>query len=299
MFRKGSPLARKNLLIDECHFDNTYNNNKHYSNFPSRRTAIELLIDLVSIKQAMDNNAIFEIKMNNLGKESLLLELSNHFDAAKIGVSQKRLKTFECVYNFRPECFITNPNKTTLFYVKGDFGKTPSFAQNRTIIHIDPTCLYFDAKKCNKKALFESFESDEENIYQIPYSDHCSYNDLLEFMRRLSFKRLYPLVNDPKLLHLTKLEALKKEVISERRQFSCKDCGVWWFRRGEEVSECSKKNCKQKYKPVPKEEEFGFCLYKCQCGHEFKLVFFLNVIKCSLKIFYFFFKIKEASGRKK
>ena len=76
-----------------------------------------------------------------------------------------------------------------------------------------------------------------KNTYTIPYSDHSSYNELIEFVKQIKIKKLVPIFKQAQYVtHLSKLEQYlfdKEESLlefaGERREFSCIDCSKWWF----------------------------------------------------------------------
>ncbi|XP_045156455.1 shiftless antiviral inhibitor of ribosomal frameshifting protein homolog [Mercenaria mercenaria] len=68
------------------------------------------------------------------------------------------------------------------------------------------------------------------------------------------------------LRDLARLNRIGHEV----RQYGCKqDDNMWWRRvpSRKPVSKC--KRCKQKYEPIPREQEWGWARFECVCGHKF------------------------------
>ncbi|XP_076102341.1 shiftless antiviral inhibitor of ribosomal frameshifting protein homolog isoform X2 [Mytilus galloprovincialis] len=66
------------------------------------------------------------------------------------------------------------------------------------------------------------------------------------------------------------IDILQNGIKKETRQFACEQCDHFWWRKvpmSKEVSSCN--SCKQKYDPVPREFEWGWATYNCDCGHEF------------------------------
>lgn len=64
--------------------------------------------------------------------------------------------------------------------------------------------------------------------------------------------------------------ALNNRIPAEFRQFACQPCDkVWWLRVPERkrVSRCPV--CKNKYDALPRESEWGWAKFRCQCGSEF------------------------------
>ncbi|CAC5379406.1 unnamed protein product [Mytilus coruscus] len=78
------------------------------------------------------------------------------------------------------------------------------------------------------------------------------------------------------------IEALQDGVKSIVRQFACEQCdNVWWWRVPirKQVSKCRK--CKQKYDPIPRENEWGWAAFDCNnCGKRFSAHGEMNVTIC-------------------
>ena len=54
---------------------------------------------------------------------------------------------------------------------------------------------------------------------------------------------------------------------NRKHQYTCISCEkIWWT--SYLTSEC--RSCHKLYKPLPNEQEFGYCLFKCNCGNSFK-----------------------------
>ncbi|KAI8777659.1 UPF0515 protein C19orf66 isoform X1 [Biomphalaria glabrata] len=63
---------------------------------------------------------------------------------------------------------------------------------------------------------------------------------------------------------------LENCIDSSIRQFACKKCNKYWWRRvpaRKEVSKCN--NCKVRYEPIPTDLEWGVGKFICVCGNEF------------------------------
>lgn len=68
------------------------------------------------------------------------------------------------------------------------------------------------------------------------------------------------------LRDLARLNRIGHEV----RQYGCQpDDNMWWRRvpSRKPVSQC--KRCRQKYEPIPRDQEWGWARFECICGHKF------------------------------
>ncbi|KAJ8303983.1 hypothetical protein KUTeg_017566, partial [Tegillarca granosa] len=54
------------------------------------------------------------------------------------------------------------------------------------------------------------------------------------------------------------------QILCITRLFACQDCDNDWWRKVPE-----RKQCKRKYDPVPRNEEWGWALFDCKCGNSF------------------------------
>ncbi|XP_032906720.1 shiftless antiviral inhibitor of ribosomal frameshifting protein homolog [Amblyraja radiata] len=66
--------------------------------------------------------------------------------------------------------------------------------------------------------------------------------------------------------------ARRNEVPRDQRQFACVTCEHDWWREVPERKQVSRcRTCKQKYRPVPKDQEWGIAEYYCDhCNHSFR-----------------------------
>ncbi|XP_013407016.1 repressor of yield of DENV protein homolog [Lingula anatina] len=66
-------------------------------------------------------------------------------------------------------------------------------------------------------------------------------------------------------------EAKEGRISVEIRQFACQACDHSWWRRvpaRKLVSKCYR--CKVKFDALPRDEEWGYAEFLCECGHNFK-----------------------------
>lgn len=84
-------------------------------------------------------------------------------------------------------------------------------------------------------------------------------------VQRLTEGEIQTIQSDPDIAR-----SLADGIRSSTRLFSCQDCDRFWWRKvpsRKEVSKCHR--CHVKYDPVPRDKEWGWAVYSCQCGNEF------------------------------
>jgi len=258
----------KDVLVDICYFDNTYFN-PMYSNIPSQENAFKCIVTLIEKKST--ENTVFGIKMNKVGKEDLLVKLCDYFDT-QIAVSKTRFTRYTRALQLDKKYFVTELESSTKFFVQDDENNFANELLNKDKIYINPSALQMPTHRLNIKEQLNSYIKSKSNKFQIPYSEHSSYNEIIEFVRKLRPIKIEPIVLDPNFTDMTRLtpyleeEEVEEQQQPERREFSCEDCQKWWWDY-KECSVCYK--CKHKYAPVPYDEEFGICFFQCECLNKF------------------------------
>lgn len=177
MFSYRSPLRSCVNKIDLCHFDN-WNNNSKFNNIPSRINAYYQIYDLVKKKINENENTIFELEMDNLGKEEILSNLAEHFNT-KVAVSYARFHRLTQILGYEKKYFTTDIKESNpMFYVKNDSNSFHRHSKHMNLIKIVPSGF-----KIQRKFRMQNF-------YEINYTDHSSLNDLHMFIKRLKPKCL-------------------------------------------------------------------------------------------------------------
>jgi hypothetical protein len=186
-------LAEENSqVIDICYLDNTYCS-KQYDSIPTRDKALLEIIKIIELNLKNDKKIVFKCK--KLGKETLLVELAKRFKC-KILVSNERFNRLIKVLGFSEEYF-TNQYDPTIFIEVEDYEKKYSscliskFGLEKTCL-IEPTALYL-----NSNTYVSSRQQNPNiNVYKVPYSDHSSYSELLEFIINLKPKSVIATVKE-------------------------------------------------------------------------------------------------------
>jgi hypothetical protein len=199
-----SPLTRVKD-IDTLYMDNTYFH-PNFASMPTREQAREKIIDVIEAHRGPSDSTLFQVDLKILGKEDLLIDLAQHFHT-RILVSELRYIRNTQVLDLDERHFVSarrQPLPSGVFIFVED-QNDPSdnhfflnFVRNHKIIHILPTALPLDQKQ-------------RRSYFQIAYSDHSSYNEIVEFVRHLRPKRVLPIVHDrlPNNLDTTNMSVLK------------------------------------------------------------------------------------------
>ncbi len=186
-------------------------------------------------------------------------------------MSKKRFRNYDKVILDRDKYFTTDLNEPdALFFIKDASNKedlTKNVKLNGTrVIRIEATVAdYRHIPKVKNSNMKNHFIYTDLDSYQIQYGDHSSYNELLEFVKKLnldsskirptnavadengiitwkmrphhsnltfSLKKLDNIVNMASVNESFKDLSLadSKEIEKvKKREFACKKCNEWWF----------------------------------------------------------------------
>lgn len=175
----------KNKEVDICYIDNTYFN-PLFANIPTRNEALNKIISIIEEKRQKDT--LFKLHLKILGKENLLVDLAEYFNLP-IVVSQERYVRYTNVLGLNSNYFTTKFNANSLIFVS-DSDKEEidqenlDFVQMKNLIHIKPSGLILTNKNPNPSLTY----------FQVPYSDHSSYTEIKDFVKKLKPKRLNSIV---------------------------------------------------------------------------------------------------------
>lgn len=177
---KDDPLMGNLLHADTLYLDNTYNSPKCV--FPSREESFKQMMEIIQSHEDFH----IKIGLRNLGKEDLLLKIAVDLNEwIKVPSSFFQLAELLDL----PDVFITGETDARIEVV-------PFFSiSNKNIerwnkecptIALLPTSLYTGLEMspfCN-----------QENVYIVPYSDHSSFDELIEFVKLIKPGCIYPIV---------------------------------------------------------------------------------------------------------
>ncbi|XP_014778254.1 5' exonuclease Apollo [Octopus bimaculoides] len=176
-----SYLSSLNYSVDTLYLDNTFCDPK--CKFQTRTQATDWIMELISYYPGHD--IIFG--MSSLGKPNLLIEIAKHFQEF-IAVPQKMFEYFELIET--PDVFqIDTVEHECRLRVVPFYLVTEKYLDKlaKPTVAIFPTALY--------EGLDGSPYCNQNDIYVIPYSDHSSYPELVEFVKRINPKQIIPIVS--------------------------------------------------------------------------------------------------------
>ena len=168
--------------LDVLYLDNTYCSPKCV--FPSREEAKTQILDILNRHKNHD----IVIGLRSLGKEDILLTIAEEF---KEWISLPGdLYTTAQILGL-PNIFCVNETDCSIrvepFYSISN-KNLDKWNETRPTIAIVPTALYI--------GLEMSPFINREDIYVVPYSDHSSYSELMEFVKFVKPKVIYPIVKE-------------------------------------------------------------------------------------------------------
>jgi len=183
-----------NIVVEGLYLDTTFCDHKY--TFPSQQEAIESIMEIV--KKEMNSRNLFLIGTYTIGKERILIAICNTFHV-KLFVSREKYAILSLLdidmSLFTTDCASTNFHVVSMGMISFESMqklKEKSFHNKYDqIIGIQPTGWSFgkSVTKVTKR------QSKSCTIYGVPYSEHSSYNELLEFVSWIKPKRIIPTVD--------------------------------------------------------------------------------------------------------
>lgn len=177
---KDDPLMRNILHADTLYLDNTYNSPKCV--FPSREESFKQMMEIIQSHEDFH----IKIGLRNLGKEDLLVKIAVDLNEwIKVPPSFFQLAELLDL----PDVFITGETDARIevvpFYSVSN-KNIERWNKECPTIALLPTSLYTGLEMspfCN-----------QENVYIVPYSDHSSFDELIEFVKLIKPGCIYPIV---------------------------------------------------------------------------------------------------------
>lgn len=177
---KDDPLMRNILHADTLYLDNTYNSPKCV--FPSREESFKQMMEIIQSHEDFH----IKIGLRNLGKEDLLVKIAVDLNEwIKVPPSFFQLAELLDL----PDVFITGETDARIevvpFYSISN-KNIERWNKECPTIALLPTSLYTGLEMspfCN-----------QENVYIVPYSDHSSFDELIEFVKFIKPGCIYPIV---------------------------------------------------------------------------------------------------------
>ena len=182
--RIATHSAINRRVFDVLYLDNTYCDPNCI--FPSRTEATNEILEI--IRRHSEHMVV--IGLHNLGKEMLLHTIAKEF-RTWIGVDPSRRETLELIE--MPNVFTCEIDKVRIRVVKNNEitrKNMQAWNSEEPTIAILPTCLYVGGKNP-----FANLD----NVFVVPYSDHCSFEELQKFVQVVKPRRIIPIVHKHRL----------------------------------------------------------------------------------------------------
>ena len=182
--RIATHSAINRRVFDVLYLDNTYCDPNCI--FPSRTEATNEILEI--IRRHSEHMVV--IGLHNLGKEMLLHTIAKEF-RTWIGVDPSRRETLELIE--MPNVFTCEIDKVRIRVVKKNEiteKNMQAWNSEEPTIAILPTCLYVGGKNP-----FANLD----NVFVVPYSDHCSFEELQKFVQVVKPRRIIPIVHKHRL----------------------------------------------------------------------------------------------------
>ena len=176
--------ATKGKRFDILYLDNTYCDPK--CAFPSRSSVTMTVMEI--IRNHPQHKVI--IGLHSLGKEALLRAIAVTCKMW-IGVDATRMETLKLLQ--MPDVFTCDVDRTKIQVVKTREITKRNIQMWNSVeptIAILPTCLYVGGQNPYENV---------PNVFVVPYSDHCSFEELRRFVESIKPKKIIPIVHKHRL----------------------------------------------------------------------------------------------------
>lgn len=200
-FRANQSMLQHPILvghkIDKLFLDTTYCKPRY--TFPTQEDVIQYTVQLcVQFIQTNPQGKIF-VGSYIVGKEKIYLAIAEALDW-KICVSDRKLSIQNCFEWKELQARLTTDTKTTALHVvsmhclswRAIFKLKNQFDDDTAILALKPTGWSFTKRNLSD---IKPRKCNNILIYDIPYSEHSSYNELKRFVKLLKPAQIIPTVN--------------------------------------------------------------------------------------------------------
>eukprot|EP00051_Salpingoeca_urceolata_P006781 m.89781 g.89781 ORF g.89781 m.89781 type:complete len:496 (+) comp14984_c0_seq4:73-1560(+) len=180
--------------FDYLYLDNTYGHPSCI--FPPREEARKALLETVG---CFVNTHEIIIGMDSLGKESLLVEIANHF-GVKIHVTLPRWQLLHI--QEQPDVFTLDPDETNVHVLmKHEVTRKRILAENELFptVGVLTSALFAGDPYADICKDGTASNVDQKLIHRVPYSDHSSFSELVAFVELCRPRKMVPLVSERNL----------------------------------------------------------------------------------------------------
>ncbi|WJX41645.1 hypothetical protein P8452_28968 [Trifolium repens] len=204
-FRYSEEMANNPFLricpIDTLILDTTYCNPQY--DFPKQEAVIQFVIDAIQA-EAFNPQTLFLIGSYTIGKERLFLEVARSL-RKKVYVTAAKLRLLKCLELTEEDMqwFTSNEHESNIhvapMWTLASFKRLKHISSQYAsrfslIVAFSPTGWTFGKGK--KKSPGRRWQQGTVIRYEVPYSEHCSFTELKEFVNFLSPNNIIPSVNN-------------------------------------------------------------------------------------------------------
>ncbi|PKA47063.1 DNA cross-link repair protein SNM1 [Apostasia shenzhenica] len=204
-FRFSAEMAESSVLrsaqIHTLILDTTYCNPQY--DFPKQEAVIQFVIEAIQA-EAFNPRTLFLIGTYTIGKEKLFLEVARtlkrkvFIGAEKLhllrclGLSEEDMKWFTAIES--ESCIHVVPMWTIASFKRMKHISSQYSDRFNLIVAFSPTGWAYGKGK--KKTPGRRWQQGTIIRYEVPYSEHCSFTELKDFVRLLSPEEIIPSVNN-------------------------------------------------------------------------------------------------------
>ena len=200
--------------IDSCYVDTTFCLPIAF-HLPSRNECLNAIISLCSDWFSRSQNGVVQIECKSrYGLEFVMVSLAKHFKC-KVQVKPEQFAQYQYLDNVRKYLTVDSEedNKTKIrFCTKFPSRIMGNENAEENVLKIIPTVMYF-TKRSNISPQ-EMFECVEEKKVRVCYSSHSSFEEVIEFLRLISPRNVYPNVIPADSKLFTNLQDVKQLLVS-------------------------------------------------------------------------------------
>ncbi|XP_077230397.1 sterile alpha motif (SAM) domain-containing protein [Tasmannia lanceolata] len=204
-FRFSEEMASSSFLqscrIHTLILDTTYCNPQY--DFPKQEAVIQFVLEAIQA-EAFNPKTLFLVGSYTIGKERLFVEVAR-FLRKKVYVGAAKLRLLECLgipkedmqwftVNEQESHIHVVPMWTIASFKRMKYISNQYSSRFNLIVAFSPTGWTFGKGK--KKSPWRKWQQGTIIRYEVPYSEHCSFTELKEFVRFISPENIVPSVNN-------------------------------------------------------------------------------------------------------
>lgn len=236
-YRELRGIRVENLYLDTTYADSNYD-------FPLQEEAIQEMLDIMESERKSAVNPVFLIGSYTIGKERLFIAAAKKFQT-KVYVSPSKYSKLRHL-DFDTSILTTDPAKAWIHVVKMwdlNFQKVSVLygclkERHDKLVGFKPTGWTHGSRQKGAKRMLT--RGNHLAVYNIPYSEHSSVNELREFVAWLKPRRILPTVGGGSR---EKIERLVEEVRKPKKEKKAPTTLERFFSRLPSNSDYDRKAC--------------------------------------------------------